>query len=508
MNGKTPRLAIGVLVSLMVVKIVLHLFAITRYGYFRDELYYLASTEHLSWGYVDHPPLSIAVLALVRALLGDSLVALRLVPLLAGAATVFLTGVIARRLGGGAFAQGVAALAAVFSPVFLGVNHYYSMNSLDLLLWTLAIWRFLICLEYERLGDWIGLGVVIGLGLLNKISMLWLVGGLGVGVLLTPHRRVLAKPGPWVAGVIAALLFAPHVVWQIRNHWPTIEFMHNASAHKMAGTTPLHFVIEQILTMNPGAATLWLLGLGYALVSREGRRFAVLGWIYLAIFALLLVGGRSRASYLSVAYPMLLALGGVALERWTQSRARWLRAAQVGAIVLLGLVALPFALPILPVESFLRYQTALGRTPSTDERQAMGPLPQQYADMFGWPEMTALVAKAYARLTPDERAHARVFGQNYGEAGAIDVLGRRLGLPHAISGHNSYWLWGPGNLDPRVLIVIGGDREDNAAVFDSLEVIGRVESRYSMPYERVEVSIGRGLKLPERELWSMVRMFI
>jgi Dolichyl-phosphate-mannose-protein mannosyltransferase len=508
MNDQAPRLATRVLLSLVLAKIALHLLAITRYGYFRDELYYLASTEHLSWGYVEHPPLSIAVLAIVRALLGDSLVALRLVPLLAGAATVFLTGVIARRLGGGTFAQGVAALAALLSPVFLGVNHYYSMNSLDLLLWTIAIWRLLVCLDRGRLVDWLGFGVVLGLGLLNKISMLWLCGGLGLGLLLTPHRRVLATPGPWVAAVIAGLLFTPHIVWQVRNDWPMLEFMHNATAHKMAETPPLHFLIEQILTMNPGAATLWLAGLAYALFTRDGRRFRVLACIYLAVFALLLAGGRSRASYLSVAYPMLLALGGLALERWTATRARWLRVVQVALIVLLGIVALPFALPILPVETFLRYQTAMGRTPSTDERQEMGPLPQQYADMFGWPEMTALVATAYARLTPEERTHVRVFGQNYGEAGAVDVLGRRDRLPRAMSGHNSYWLWGPGDWDGRTLIIIGGDRPDNAAFFDSLEVVGRVESRYSMPYERVEVSIGRGLRVPVRELWSKVKLYI
>ena len=500
-----PRLLLGFALA----KIALHLTVITRYGYFRDELYYLASTEHLDWGYVEHPPLSIVLLAMFRFMFGDSLVALRTLPALAGAATVVLTGMIARRLGGGRFAQGLACLAALLAPVFLGTNHFYSMNSFDLLLWTLAVWLLLVILREATTTRWVWLGVVLGLGLLNKISVLWLGLGLGVGLLLTPHRRLLQTGGPYLAAAVAGAMFVPHLWWQVANGWPTLEFMRNATAVKMVDVPWSDFVLKQLLEVGPGNAPVWLVGLGFGLAARAVRPFRILAWIYLSVGLLLLLGGRSRASYLAVAYPMLLALGGVAWERASAAAGSWLRVPVTALVVVSGLVTLPFALPVLGVDAFIRYQARLGMQPSTEEHHEVGPLPQHYADMFGWEELGALVNTAYQRLTPRERARCRVFGQNYGEAGAIDVIGRRLGLPRAMSGHNSYWLWGPGDFDGQVLIIIGGDREDNAQFFEEIEIVGQTRNPYAMPYERgLDVSIARRPKGTLRAAWPMLRHFI
>lgn len=496
--------------AIALVQLVLQIWAMSGYGYFRDELYYLASTDHLSWGYVEHPPFSIFVLAVVRKLFGDSLPALRMVPALCGAATVFLTGMITGQLGGGRYAQALAALAALLSPTFLGTSHYYSMNCFDILLWTIAISVLIRALGSESPRDWILLGVVVGIGLLNKISMSWFAGALMLGLLLTGHRRRLASPWPWVAAAIAGLIFLPHVVWQVRNGWPTLEFMHNATARKMVAVPFSKFVLEQVLSMGPASALIWVTGIFFGLLTDWKKRGRILALIYLAVFALLAVGGRSRASYLAVAYPMLFALGAIAFERFMgHSRRGWLRPVSIAFIVLLGAPAIPFALPILPEETFIRYQAALHMQPHTDERQEMGPLPQQYADMHGWEEMVALVAKAYARLTPEERAHARVFGQNYGEAGAVDLLGRRYGLPRAMSSHNSYWLWGPGDFDGSVLIIIGGDRADNAQFFEEIEIVGQTNSRYAMPYENgLDVSIARRARVSLREAWPKLKSYI
>src|SRR5262245_8696091 len=499
-----------VLLLFAVVTFALQLSAITQYGYFRDELYYLASTEHLAWGYVDHPPLSIALLALVRYTLGDSLVALRLVPALACAATVLLTGLIARRLGGGRFAQGLACMAAMLCPVFLGTGHYYSMNAIDLLLWTIAVWLLLVTLRESTTTRWAWLGVVIGLGLLNKISILWLGLGLVVGVVLTPHRRVLQTGGPFLAAAVAGAMFVPHLLWQIGNGWPTIEFMRNATAEKMVAVSWGQFAAGQFLTMGPGNALVWMAGLVYLLVARPARPFRILAFLYLTVALLLLVGGRSRAGYLAVAYPMLMAMGGVAWERWTAGKSRWwMRVPVTLVVVALGFAAMPLALPVLKADTFIRYQAALHMAPRTEEHHRMGPLPQQYADMFGWPELVDLVAVAYEKLTPEERRHARVFGQNYGEAGAIDVLGRKRGLPRALSGHNSYWLWGPGNFDGSVLIIIGGDREDNAEFFEEIEIVGQTHSPYAMPYENgLDVSIARKPRVDLRQAWAKVKKYV
>ena len=502
-------LAVGWLISIALAKMLLHLLVIQRYGYFRDELYYLASTEHLSWGYVDHPPFSIALLAVVRGVLGDSLFAVRIVPVLAGAATVFLCGVIARQLGAGRFAQVLAALAGLLSPVFLGLDHFYSMNALELLFWTAATWATLRALTSLRTRDWLILGAILGLGLLNKLSMSWFALGLVVGLLLTEHRRVFRKPGIWLAAALAFLIFLPHLLWQMIHGWPTLEFMRNATSIKMADVSPVAFLLEQVLANNPGALPVWMGGIvfGFAPAGRRGR---VLVWIYLTVLLLLLVGGHSRASYLAPAYPMLFALGAVAIERQSAAAGRgWVRSLAVALLVIFGGLVLPLALPVLPVQTFVRYQAALGQSPRTEETQDVGPLPQHFADMFGWEEMTNLVAEAFSRLTPEEQARARVFGQNYGEAGAIDVLGRRRGLPRAMSGHNSYWMWGPGTDSVTVLIIIGGDRDDNAEFFEDIEVVGQTSSPWSMPYERnLDVSIARKPKVDLREAWPNLRMFI
>ena len=504
------RPAWRLLLLLAAAKLALHLFAIEQYGYFRDELYYLASTEHLDWGYVDHPPLSIAVLALVRLLIGDSLPALRLVPALAGAGTVVLFGVVAHRLGGGRFAQGLAALVALLSPVILGTNHAYSMNAIDLALWAGNTLLLLRALEQPDLRRWIPVGVITGLALLNKPSALWYGGSLLIGLLVTHHRRVLRMPGPWVAAAIAVVLFLPNLLWQASHGWPTPEWMRNASSYKMVATSPLSFVLEQMLAMNPGAVPVWIAGLAYGFFGRGEplrRGGRVLFWMYVVIAVLLMMSGRSRPYYLAVTYVMVLPLGAVALEQSVPGRA--LRSALAVLVIAFGAVALPFALPVLPVRTFVRYQAALGQEPRTDEHHQMGVLPQQYADMFGWPEMVVLVHKAYLRLSPEERARCRIFGQNYGEAGAVDVLGRKLGLPPAISGHNSYWLWGPGKGEVDAVIIIGGDRADNARYFESIEIVGQTASAWSMPYERgLDVSIGRRPKVDLREIWPELRHYI
>ena len=499
----------GALLTVALAKLVLHATAITRYGYFRDELYYLVCAQHPAAGYVDQPPLSIWILGLVRALLGDSLIAIRLLPALAGAATVFLTGRIARELGGGRFAQVLAAMAALVAPVFLGTDHFYSMNTFDLLIWTLAAFLALRAFSAGSPRHWLLLGVVLGLGLLDKISVMWLVAGLAAGILASPGRRVLLTRWPWCAVGIALLLFSPHVAWQVQHGWPTLEFMRNATGRKMAGVSPAGFIAGQILSMNPVTLPLWLCGLFWLLFSRAGRSARPLGVMYLAVAAFLMAGGRSRASYLAPAYVSLFAAGAVAFARVTAGRARVLRVVAMTAVLVMGAVALPLALPVLPVETYIRYAKVLGMAPSTEEHLRIGLLPQHYADMFGWEELVGEVERAYRSLTPDEQAQCSIFAQNYGEAGAITVLGRRRGLPPALSGHNNFWLWGPGTRSGEVMIVVGGDLEDNQRVFRELARVGTVRSKYAMPYEQdMPVYIGRGLKIPMRELWPIVKMYI
>ncbi|MBI1798931.1 MAG: glycosyltransferase family 39 protein [Candidatus Eisenbacteria bacterium] len=489
--------------------VALELSAIRAYGYFRDELYYIECARHLAWGYVDQPPLSIATLVLTMRVLGDSLVAIRLLPALLGAATVALTGVIARDLGGGRTAQAFAMLAVIVAPITLALDHYYSMNSFEQLLWPLAAWLSLRALERGRSRDWALLGGALGLGLLNKISMLWFGFGLAVGLLSTRERRSLATPGPWLALAIAAAMFAPHVAWQARSGWPMLEFMRNATANKMVAVGVPGFIGNQILLMNPFSAPLWLAGWVWLCRSSRAGSDRVQAILFLTVAALIVVAGRSRASYLAPAYPMLLAAGAVALERATAPGGRRvLRVPYALLLVALGAVLLPLALPVLSEARLIGYMDRIGIHPRGEERHAYGALPQQYADMHGWEAMADSVASVVSRLNPDQRRHALVYAQNYGEASAINFFGRRLGLPRAISGHNNYWLWGPGPADTRVVIIFGGRRADHLASFESVDSVSVFHAPYVMPYEDGQtLFIARRPRLPLAELWPRVRSY-
>jgi 4-amino-4-deoxy-L-arabinose transferase-like glycosyltransferase len=394
------------------------------------------------------------------------------------------------------------------APQFLAQGSYYSMNSFDLVFWALAA---LLVAKLARTGDarlWLPLGAVLGLGLLNKIGVLVFGVGLAAAVLLTSLRRHLLRRQLWLGALLAAVIFAPYVAWQARHDWATLEFIRNAAERKIAALTPWQFFTAQIPEIHPLNVLVWLPGLAWLLFDREGRRFRALGVIYvvaLAVFAL----QRSKPYYLGPAYPMLLAAGAVALERWTTARVTWLRPALTGALAVTGALIAPLAVPVLPVETLIAYQRALGEAPSTQENQRLGPLSQFFADRFGWREMTAAVASAYAALPAEERAAALIVTSNYGEAGALAYHGRAYGLPRAVSQHNSFYLWGPGAGEPRVFIVVGASSEDLRESFDSVTVGARFESRYAMPYEtREPIHVCRGLKLPLAEAWRRGRHYI
>jgi hypothetical protein len=487
-------------------KLLLHAIAIPNYGYFRDELYYIACSKHLAWGFVDHPPLSIALLAMVRATLGESLWAIRALPALSGAGTVFLTGLLVRELGGGRFAQALACLSALIAPVWLAVDHFFSMNAFDTFFWTLAAWMLLRALSTQSPRAWIGLGLVVGLGLLNKWSMAWFAGGAVAGILLTHYRRVLLTPWPWVAAAAAAIMVAPNLIWEARHDWATLEFMRHATQEKMVRTSVLGFCGEQLLVMNPVNALIWIPGL--VALMRSGRE-RVWGVLFLAVAAFLMASGSSRPNYLAVAYAPLLAAGAAAIERTSARRRAWLRPAALGAVALLGLPIVPLGLPILPVDQQIAYARAIGVRPKAQEHSAESDLPQVFADMFGWEEMVQRVARAYHALPPEDQARCSIFAENYGEAGAIDFFGPRYGLPPAISRHNNYWLWGPRGGSGEVMILVGGDRDDRHEDFRSAVLVDSTSCEHCMPYENhAPIWVCRGLDRPLAEVWPGIRRYI
>lgn len=513
LRRRAPLAELLVLLGLPLAKLCLHLATYPGYGVFRDELYYLASTDHLAWGFVDHPPLSIVLLALMTGLLGDSLFVVRLLPALAGAATVLLVGLTARRLGGGAFAQALAMLSAVAAPLWLALHHVYSMNAFDILVWAWAAYLLIPLLEKGReapLSGWLLLGVVLGLGLLNKWSVLWLGFGLAVGLVASRQRRLLATPGPWLAGAVALVLFLPNLLWQQAHDWPTLEFMANARAFKMAGSSVWELLADVVLAMHPLAAPVWVAGLlFFFLPSRHALR--PLGWAWLTVFLLLALSGSSRVAYLAPSYSWLLAAGGVRWETMSRliPRPAWqpvARAAALAVMALSGAALAPLGIPLLPVPEYVAHAERLGVEPATEETKELAELPQFFADMHGWPEIAAAFERAVAALPEDERRRAAIFAQNYGVAGALERFGR--GLPPVVSGHNSYWLWGFPPIEDPVLIVHGGSREELLALFEEVELTGRIDCTYCMPYEDGQpIWRASGSRRPLAELWPQVKSY-
>jgi 4-amino-4-deoxy-L-arabinose transferase-like glycosyltransferase len=489
------------------VHLLLHLVTSRGYGVFRDEFYYLACADHLDWGYVDHPPLSIALLWAQRAIFGESALALRLLPALAGAALVLLGARLAREMQGGRFAEGLAAVAVAAAPAYFGIDSFFSMNAFDLLFWAggaLVVAR-IVNTDNPRL--WLWLGVLLGLGLQNKISVLFFGFGLAVALVLTPLRSHLRRPEPWLGGLIAAAMFLPHVLWQIRHDWPTLEFIRNAKLYKIAALTPLQFLGAQILDMHPLNLPLWVGGLLWLLAGREGRKFRVFGILYVVAFVTMALQ-KSKPYYMDASYPMLLAAGAVAFEGLSRTRTA-LRPVAVAVLAVGGLLIAPLAIPLLPVEKLIAYQRFLGLAPVAAERSRLGPLPQHFADRFGWEELTAAVAEVYGSLSPGEKDTALLVTSNYGEAGALRYFGPRHGLPRAVSQHNSYFLWGPGTDRADVVITVGMSVEDVQDTFESVTVAGRFESPYAMPYEtRAPILVCRGLKVPLAEAWARGKRFI
>src|SRR5688500_538811 len=273
-----------------------------RYPVFRDEFYYLACADHLAWGYVDHPPFSIAILAAWRAVFGDSIVALRALPSLAAAAVVLLTSALAGALGGDRFARTLAAVAVLAAPTVFGITGFYSMNAFDFIAWLLAA-HLLVRLAGAARADqtrlWAILGVVLGLGLLNKVSVLVLGAGVAAALILTPLRSQLATRGPWLAAAIALLLFAPHVLWQVANGWPTLEFVRNAARLKNVALGPIGFAIAQVRDFGPLNAALWVPGLAW-LAFGAGGRFRALALVFAVAFLSFMNG---KAYYLAPALP-------------------------------------------------------------------------------------------------------------------------------------------------------------------------------------------------------------
>ncbi len=483
---------------------VVHLAANPHYGFFRDELYFIACGRHPAWGYVDQPPL-VPLLAAASQAAGLSLTLLRAVPALFAGATTYVVCLLAVQFGGGCFAVRLAALSSALAPVLMSFGMLLCPDSVQLVCWPLGILCVARALDRDP-AWWLAAGLVLGVAGEAKYSAVMLAVALLFGIVCTGRWRALATP--FLAGglAVAAVVLLPNLVWQWDHGLPMVEVLHAGRAGKNVLLSPAEFLWQQVMLTNPVLAPVWIAGLLWCLAR------PVICWLGVGACGLLaiMIVLHGKAYYPAAIYPALFAAGGVAVERISAGRGR-LRPAALAVMLLFGVTLVPTSLPVLPEPAMLAYTRALvtlGIVPMENEWHRSSPLGQIYADMHGWQHLADQVTAIAGALPARERAATRVFAANYGEAAAVDVLAPRGALPRTLSGHNQYWEWGPGDVDGKVVIDIGGKLDDDRRICRSVELAGVFDADYIMPHEAgLQIVLCRGLTLSTAALWAKVKHF-
>ena len=495
-----------IVVGIAFAKLVLHCIFNNRYGYFRDEFDYLSCGDHLAWGYVDQPPLLPFLVRISRIVLGDSLRSIRFLPALASSLVVVLAALIASEFGGRRFALVLTAIAVLIAPIYLSAGSLLTTNSLEPLLWMGCAYFAILAIKRDG-RYWLAFGLIAGLGLEEKYAIAIFGLGIVIGLLLTKHRRVLISKWFWLAGGLAFLIFLPNIIWNVRNHWPFLELMHNIRVSgRDVQLTPVQFFMQQVLLLHPLTVLIWIAGVLALLFSQRLRDYRLLGWCYLISFSAFVVL-KGKNYYLAPIYPMLLAAGAVVIESGIErTRQAWLKPAIIILLLAGGAWLAPIVVPVLSVDQFISYMNRLPfKLPRSERSHESAVLPQHYADQFGWEEMTAMTAQAWSQVPPEQRADCAIFAQDYGQAGAIDFFGRRYGLPKALSGHQTYFLWGPRGYSGNCMIVLGDKKERLSELFEQVEYVGTSDNPYALE-RRIPVFLCHGAKFGSlTSLWPRLK---
>ena len=496
------------------VKFAVEILGGTGYGFFVDELYTIALSKHLAFGYVDLPPLVPLITALSRALFGESLLAMHLLPALAGSATLVFVCLIAKEFGGKAFAVLVSALGFLIAPVWLIIFSYYTYDAFDQLV--LAIFLYVL-VRFLRTGDrklWLWLGGIAGIACLTKMTLVYVGPGFLVALLLSKYRKHLLTPWPWLGAVLFLVLVSPYLLWQVANGWPTLKYWINYGTIRLVPVSALDYAVDIIYAMNPVLLPVYAIGLWRIFRRLRETNYGFLGVMFLATLVLLFLL-HAKTLMLAELFMPLLAAGAVGLEEIAEGRSwgRILKPAAVAAMAAGGILVAPGSLPILPLEALPAYFDQFGFLYSQGKMFNMtySDYPINLSLRIGWPELVSKVAEVYSALPAEDRQVAGIYANWFGPASALDYYGPQYSLPHTVSGHLNYYLWGPGYSWDVMIVLANNSFPINIAsmslFYNQCELKGRVFNAYTMPLNQLNIYVCRKPTLSPEEIWQHMEMY-
>jgi 4-amino-4-deoxy-L-arabinose transferase-like glycosyltransferase len=471
-NRESARADLFTLGLIALAFVAFHTITNGRYGVHRDELQVLDDARHLDWGFVTYPPFTPFIQHIAIYVFGGWLPGLRLFSALSQGLVLVITGLMARELGGKRLAQVIAALAVGVAPLVMFEGTEFQYTSFESLWWVLIAYFVIRLLKSENPRWWLAIGAAIGIGLETKYAIAFFVAALVGALLLTSARRYLLSPWLWAGAGLALLIFLPNLIWQVRHHFISLDFLKHIHARDVDEGRAAGFIKYQFFICT-GALTvpIWLAGLYFYLFKAEGKRYRMLGWMYVLTFAFFAFA-KGRFYYIGAAYPMLFAAGAVVEERWlaslSQTWTRTMRIATFAALALCCAFSVLFAVPLFAIDSPHNFVFRIN---------------EDLREEVGWQELVGEVARVRDSLSPAERANFAILATNYGELGAVNLYGPAFGLPQGISGVNSAWQRGYGNPPPQTLIVLGLSQRFVDGNFQSCRIAGHISNRYGIVNE-------------------------
>lgn len=484
---------------LILIKLTISLIGNGNYGFHRDELLHLSAGDHLAWGYMEFPPFVAAVSWLAHLLFDTHLAGIRLFPTLAGLGILVLCCRMAEEMGGkkrGVLLAGICILG--FIPFFR--NHLlFQPVAFDQLFWTLGFYYMIRYINTQSPRYLLLLGAVAGLGMMNKFTMVVWIAGVAAGLLFYQRARLLKEKWFYIAGLLALLIFLPNIIWQYQHDYPVLKHFKKLGELQLDQLDPFAFGKEQLEL--PFTLAVSLIGIYGMFADAQLKQYRSIAISVLLIFVAMWVM-HSKAYYFFAAYPVLFAAGAVTLEKMFSRRPVWTYVA--AAVVILPVIPfIPDAIPVLPVETYVRYKH---KKPGEDGRIK---LTSDYADMFGWEEQVKLVDSVYRSLSPEEQQRCFIWAENYGEAGALQILGKRYHLPRPVSTHGSFWLWGPPKTDESICISIGIEKEVMQRVYKDFRLVRMVTHPYAIDEENnIPVYIAREPIVSLKAKWKDLEKYV